>query len=256
MFDSHCHLTDIDDPVGAFVQAQAAGVRSMLTCGYDPPSNAAVIALRSRVHDLPIAIGLHPWYANLDVAPVLDQIERERPDVVGELGLDLWGDPPAHALDQQMRVLEAQLELACKLDLPVTVHSRKAIDPLLSAMRNHPGVRGALHAFSGSFEQLRPFLDAGFYLGIGGAITRDRAKRLHKLAKAAPIDRIVVETDAPAIGMDVVEPPNVRPSHLPHVIQALAKVRGMDPGELEAATDENAARLFGERVRMIPQLVG
>jgi len=256
VFDSHCHLTDIDDPVAAFLHAQAAGVRSMLTCGYDPSSNAGVLALRSRVPDLPIALGLHPWYANLEVAPILEQIERERPDVVGELGLDLWGDPPSIPLAQQMLVLEAQLELAKKLDLPVTVHSRKAIDPLLAAIRNHPGVRGALHAFSGSLEQLRPFLDAGFYIGIGGAITRDRAKRLHKLAKTVPLDRVVVETDAPAIGMDVVEPPHVRPAHLPHVIRALAKLRDIEPSELEALTDENAARLFGERVRLTPRVEG
>lgn len=254
MFDSHCHLTDLDDPLGGLLSAQSAGVRSVLTCGYDPPSNAAVIALRTRVPDLPIALGLHPWFAHQDVAPILELIERQRPDVVGELGLDLWGDTPMLSLDRQMHVLDAQLQLARRLDLPVTVHSRKAIEAVLSALRNHPGVRGALHAYSGSWEQLRPFLDAGFYLGIGGAITRDCAKRLHRVARAAPLDRIVVETDSPAIGMDIVEPPHVRPAHLPRVVEALARLRGMDPSELAAVTDDNAARLFGEKVRAIPRV--
>jgi TatD DNase family protein len=108
-------------------------------------------------------------------------------------------------------------------------------------------VRGVLHAFSGSFEQLRPFLDLGLYLGIGGAVTRSRAKRVHRVAAAAPLDRILLETDAPAIGMDIVEPPDVRPAHLPRVAQAVAELRGMQLAELEARTDDNAARLFGRR---------
>ncbi len=254
MFDSHCHLTDLDDPLGALALAQQAGVRSMLTCGYHAESNAAVLRLRNQVRDLPIAIGLHPWFANEPIEPVLALIEHERPPVIGELGLDLWGEPPPHPLERQMHVLEAQLQLAVRLNRPVTIHSRKAIDAMLSALRNHPGVRGALHAFSGSFEQLRPFLELGMYVGVGGAVTRSRAKRLRRCAQQAPLDRIVLETDTPAIGMDGVEPPHVRPAHLPNVAAALAALRGLPVDQIEAQTDQNARKLFGEIAARTPEI--
>ncbi|MCU0693891.1 MAG: TatD family hydrolase, partial [Polyangiaceae bacterium] len=121
---------------------------------------------------------------------------------------------------------------------------RKAIAPLLDVLRNHPRVRGALHAYSGSFEQVRPLLDREIYIGVGGAVTRSRAKRVRTCAAALPLDRILLETDAPAIGMDIIEPPSVRPAHLPRVLQALAELRGLSQGELETITDHNAKRLF------------
>jgi TatD DNase family protein len=255
VFDSHCHLTDLEDAEDAILAAQQAGVGSMLTCGYSIASNRAELSLRSRVPDLAVALGLHPWNADEDVNVVLDMIERHTPEVIGEIGLDLWGETPVHPLARQMEVLEAQLQLAVKLGLAVTLHSRKAIDALLAALRNHPGVRGALHAWSGSYEQLRPFLELGMYLGIGGAITRSRARRLQRVAAAAPLDRILIETDAPAIGMDIVQPPHVRPAHVIRVAAAVAQVRGIEVSELEARTDENASRLFGERVLLRPRVI-
>jgi len=245
MFDSHCHLTDLDSPEEALGAAQAAGVRGVLTCGYHAASNQLVCALRERIPSLPFAVGLHPWFASEDVESVVRLITDRRPSAVGEAGLDLWGDPPCQPLERQVHVLEAQLQVAVGLDLPVTLHSRKAVDVLLSVLRNHPGVRGALHAFSGSYEQARPFLDLGMYIGVGGAVTRSRAKRVRRCASALPLDRILLETDAPAIGMEVVEPPHVRPAHLVHVRNALAILRGIEPERVEEATDVNASSLFG-----------
>ncbi len=249
MFDSHCHLTDLDAPEDALDAARAAGVRGLLTCGYDAASNRLVCALSEQLPSLPYAVGLHPWFAGEDVDSVVRLIASRRPNAVGEAGLDLWGDPPCQPIERQVHVLEAQLQIAVELDLPVTLHSRKAVDVLLSVLRNHPGVRGALHAFSGSYEQARPFLDLGMFIGVGGAVTRSRAKRVRRCASAVPLERILLETDAPAIGMavgnDVVEPPHVRPAHLVHVRDALATLRGISPEHVEQATDANASSLFG-----------
>lgn len=246
MFDSHCHLTDIEEADEAIAAATAAGVGGMLTCGYDEVSNQAVCDLATRHPRLRFALGLHPWHAGDDIDVVLHRIEEFHPHAVGEAGLDLWGEVPCHPLTRQSMVLEAQLDLAVRLDLPVTLHSRKAVDVLLAIVRNHPRVRGALHAYSGSYEQVRPFLDLGYYVGVGGAVTRGRAKRVRRCATAIPLDRIVIETDAPAIGMDGVEPPHVRPAHLRNVLGALADLRAMDRDEVEAVTDANARRLFGD----------
>ncbi len=245
MFDSHCHLTDLPDPEGALREAVAAGVRSLLTCGYDGGSNAAVQALRRAHPRLPCALGLHPWQASAPVEPVLALIERERPTAVGEIGLDLWGSPPPAVLARQIEVLEAQLDVAARLGLPVTLHHRHALGELLPVLRRFPRVRGALHACSASPEQLRPFLELGHYVGLGGTVTRPGASRARRLARGLPLEAILLETDAPAIGLEGIRPGAVRPAHLPRVLAAVAELRGEPPDRVEAATDANAAALFG-----------
>ena len=245
MFDSHCHLTDLEEPDQALKDARHGGVMSMLTCGYHEPSNQLTCALHERHPSLPFALGLHPWFATQDLENVLQLIETHHPTAVGEAGLDLWGDPPCHPVERQIQVLEAQLQIAVRLGLPVTLHSRKAVDLLYSVLRNHPGVQGALHAFSGSYEQARRFLDLGMYIGVGGSVTRSRAQRVRHCARSIPLDRILLETDAPAIGMDGVEPPHVRPAHLVIVRDALATLRQQPAETIEAATDENASGWFG-----------
>ncbi len=252
MFDSHCHLTDLPDPAGALREAVAAGVRSVLTCGYDVDANAAVRALHGAHPRLPWALGLHPWYAAQAVEPVLALLEQERPTAVGEIGLDLGPEPPPAPLALQVEVLEAQLDVAERLRLPVTLHQRRALGELLPVLRRFPRVRGSLHACGGSPEQVRPFLDLGYLVGIGGAVTRPGAARARRLARALPLDAILLETDAPAIGLEGIRPPAVRPAHLPRVLAALAELRGEPRDRVEEATDANAAALFGPGVLVAP----
>ncbi len=247
MFDSHCHLTDLADPDGALGQAHALGVGGMLTCGYNHDSNVQVCALWERHPELPVALGLHPWFAEEDVAEVLSLIETRHPVAVGEAGLDFWEEPELAVRRRQVEILEAQLELAVRLDLPVTLHSRKAVSGLLPVLKNHSGLRGALHAYSGSYEQARAFVDLGFFIGVGGAVTRGRAKRVRRTAQQLPLDAIVLETDAPAIGMEGVEPPHVLPAHVVRVARALADLRGLELAEVERQTDANVRRLLGPR---------
>lgn len=244
MFDSHCHLTDLNDPDQALDQAREAGVHSVLTCGYDANSNRKVCELVARHPGLPFALGLHPWFANEPVEPVLALIRRMRPTAIGEIGLDLLKKPPRQPLDRQIQVLQAQLALASELGVAVTLHSLKAVDVLLGIVRQFPGVRGVLHAFSGSFEQALPFMERGFMIGVGGAITRPKAVRIRKCAEKLPLECIVLETDAPAIPMTGVAPMHVRPHHLPLVRDALAALQHTSPKQVEKITDKNAQTMF------------
>jgi len=253
VFDSHCHLTDLPDPEAALEEAIGAGVSSLLTCGYDGGSNAAVQALRRAHPRLPCALGLHPWHATEPVEPVLALMEQERPTAVGEIGLDLWGSPPAAVLARQIEVLEAQLDAAERLRLPVSLHHRRALGALLPVLRRFPRVRGALHACSASLEQLRPLLELGYLAGLGGAVTRPGAARARRLARALPLDAILLETDAPAIGLEGIRPGEVRPAHLPRVLAAVAELRGEPRERVEEATDANAAALFGPGARASPR---
>jgi TatD DNase family protein len=247
VFDSHCHPTDTEDAWGVIEQARLAGV-ALLCCGYNAEANDEVRRLRVRCATLPIALGLHPWFASEAIEPVLALIERERPTAIGEVGLDLWGEVDERALARQREVLDAQLDLAASLELPVTVHSRRAVPDVLDAAHNHPGVRGVLHAYSGSFEQLVPFLKLGWFVGVGGAVTRPNARRVRRCASQVPLDRILLETDSPAIGMDGLEPNEVRPVHVRRVAESLAALRGVEVERIVAQSDSNARELFGSDV--------
>jgi TatD DNase family protein len=162
---------------------------------------------------------------------------------IGEIGLDTKIDTPD--LDIQLPVLEAQLQLAVDLDLPVILHCRGAFDELLDAVNNHGGkLRGVLHAFSRSREVADRFLAAGLHLGLGGAVTRPNARKVRRAAAELPLDRIVLETDAPSIGLDGVMPQDTEPQHVTDVARALAELRGITVEEVALATTATAGGLF------------
>ena len=168
---------------------------------------------------------------------------RNRIVAIGEIGLDTKVASPALPIQQQ--VLAAQLQLAVELDLPVILHCRGAFDELLAAVAEHQGrLRGVLHAFSGSLETARRCLDAGLHLGLGGAVTRPNARRVRRAAADLPLERIVLETDAPSIGLDGILPEQAEPAHVALVAQALARLRGQDLAEIATVTTANAVSLF------------
>jgi TatD DNase family protein len=248
MFDSHCHVTDIENPERVLLDARRGGVTSLLCCGYHAASNRAVVGLRERVTGLPIALGLHPWYVAEPVAPIIVWIERSWPVAIGECGLDGYErDPEIPSLELQLPVFELQLDLADRLGLPVTVHSRRAVNEVVAMVGNFPRVRGVLHAYSGSHEQARPLLDRGWMVGIGGGMTRPGARRIRQMASSLRLEELLFETDSPAIGLEGVRPPWVRPEHVIDVARAFAELRRLELEEVVCRSDENARRIFGDR---------
>jgi TatD DNase family protein len=245
MFDSHCHLTDIDSPLSVLVEARAAQVTSLLCCGYNHSANAAVVALRRQCPGLPIALGIHPWFALEGTEGLRELLEVERPTALGEIGLDGKEDQSLPAMAAQERGFVEQLELAQRFSLPVTVHSRQAVARVVELLLEFSGVRGALHAYSGSFEQLERLLARGWMVGIGGAATRPKAHKYHRLVTRLPSDALLLETDSPSIGLEGVCPPDVRPHHVAAIAEAVARLRGVPVEQLIRETDDNARALFG-----------
>lgn len=245
MFDSHCHPTDIEDPAGVVTNAFAAGVQSLLACGYNLESNSAVLELRNHFPLLPISLGIHPWFAEESASALPDLIRNMKPVAIGECGLDLAPDASLPSEETQIRVFEMQLDLAQLEGRPVTVHSRRAVHRVFEVTNAFPRVRGILHAFGGSYEQARQFVEKGWLIGIGGAVTRSGARRIRNIVQRLPLDAFVLETDAPAIGLEGIHPPHVRPAHLPLVARAVAELRKQQEHEVVEATDRNAGKLLG-----------
>lgn len=191
------------------------------------------------------ALGLHPWAAaeDLDVSQLQSQIQSCSAVAIGEIGLDTKIEEPS--LQRQLEVFEEQVDLAARLELPVILHCRGAFDELLSVIQNQSSpVNGIMHAYSRGPELAFRILDSGLFLGMGGAATRPRARRLKRTLRAVPLDRLVLETDAPAIGLDGVKPEDTEPRHVAQVAQAIAEVRSIELLDVATTTTANAESLF------------
>ena len=261
--DTHCHLdapefaADVD---AVRARARARGVARCVIPAVEVAGFAATQALARRLDDA-YALGLHPLYvprAGADAAGRLDAALAAaagdpRLVAVGEVGLDLFvpalAAPPWRA--RQAELFEAQLALARRHALPVIVHSRRAVDAVLAALRRAGVGGGIAHAFSGSAQQAHAFIDLGFKLGLGGALTFERASRLRQLAASLPLHALVLETDAPdmpphwlyvqAQARAAGQPQGRNsPAELPRIAAAVAALRGMSIDALAEATGANA----------------
>lgn len=249
LIDSHSHLdvSEFDGDRDAVIErAIAAGVRQQVVPAIDAHRWPRLKTVCDAHPGLYPAYGLHPVYLKAhrrgDLDALRTWIERERPVAVGECGLDLFveGLDPA----EQALYFDAQLALAREFDLPVIVHARRAVDPVIAAIRRHRGVRGVVHSFSGSAEQARQLWSLGFLLGLGGPVTYDRAQRLHRLARDMPLEQLLLETDAPDQPDSGHRGQRNEPARLPNVLGAIARLRDESPEEIARATSANATRLF------------
>jgi TatD DNase family protein len=255
LIDTHCHLNMPPlgaDPAAVLARAAARGVNRVIVPAYDRASWPEVLELTARPGVF-AALGIHPWVAGegADAPPggqsqaLAEAIAAAGSHLVaiGEIGLDTKIEN-AH-LPRQLDLLNQQLDLAADLDLPVILHCRGAFEELLSAIHRHGGkLRGVLHAFSRSTEVANQFIKAGMHLGLGGAVTRPHARRVRKAVVATPLESLVLETDAPSIGLDGVLPADTEPQHVADVANALGELRGEEPETIARQTTLNAERLF------------
>lgn len=246
MFDSHCHLTELEDVSVALTTSRAAGVGGWLSCATGLKSCHELVSLRASHRELRIALGLHPWNAAEDLAPIVALIEQSRPDALGECGLDCYPDPRLPPIERQREVFGVQLDMASELRLPLSVHCRRAYEPLMAMLAGR-ALRGSVHAFAGSYEQGRRLVELGWLLGVGGVVTHRGAERLRKVLKRFPLEVLLLETDCPSLPIEGVARNQGQPSQLLKVAGALAELRGCSLAEVCEMSRLNAEKLFGCR---------
>ena len=265
--DTHCHLDapEFDADRDAVRQrAREAGVGVCVLPAVQQRDWAGVQALAAR-HGDAYALGVHPLYvpqahdADLDALEAALSAAQGDPRLVavGEIGLDFF--VPAlctpEMRERQWHFYTAQLALAKKHGLPVILHVRRSADGLLKGLRQTKVQGGIAHAFNGSTQQAQAFIDLGFALGFGGAMTFERATALRELARTLPVQALVLETDAPDIPPQwIYRTAQARasgqaqgrnsPAELPRIAQLLADLRGMDWREVQAQTSANARRVL------------
>lgn len=254
LVDTHCHL-DFEsfdaDRVAVIERAWAAGVRAIIVPALDLDNVDAVLTLTERYEGVYAAVGVHPNSTADWSAGWLDAVRRaaEHPGVVaiGEIGLDYYWDKSP--LPMQHTAFAQQLALAAELDLPVIIHNRDATDDVLTLLgesalagRDRAGV---MHSFSADWPAAERALALGFYIGITGPVTFKKADTLRAIAAQVPLDRLLIETDAPFLTPEPNRGRRNEPAYVRHVAEAIASVRNVGYEVLATHTSTNAARLFG-----------
>jgi TatD DNase family protein len=249
LVDTHCHLdvAEFDhDRAQVLARAQAAGIARQVVPAIDAASWSGLREVCSADDGLFPAYGLHPMFLDSHRPPHLrelgDWIERERPVAVGECGLDFYVE--GLDVEAQHSYFDGQLALARDLGLPVIVHARRAVEAVLQSIRRTTPPGGVVHSFAGSAEQAAQLWKLGFLLGIGGSVTYPRARRLRALVAEAPIEQLLLETDAPDQPDACHRGQRNEPERLVQVCRTVAELRGVPFAEVAAATTANAERLF------------
>lgn len=258
LFDTHCHLDAAplrDDVEGALARARARGVTRVLVPGVEPAQWSRLAALKAQHASVSIAVGIHPQclpaLSQLDVADGLADLAATArlhdAIAIGECGFDgATAKEHGVSLERQAEIVRAHVEVADALGLPLVVHVLDAMGFALAFFealgpREHGAV---LHAFGGPADLVPRWSALGFSFGVGPSITWPRAKRPKVAARAVPIDRLLLETDAPGTYVDGTAARSGEPAQVRDVLETLAAIREEPPGLLADRIAANNLRLF------------
>ncbi|SFR73111.1 TatD DNase family protein [Marinobacter daqiaonensis] len=251
LVDAHCHF---DFPAfegrraEVWARAQEEGVRRLVIPGVRQSDWDRVRSVAEESDAWWYCLGIHPWFVDEHGEQDLDRLREELAQAgsrcvgLGECGLDrVQGD-----LDAQMPWFEDQVALAGELEVPLVIHSVRTHDEVAAVLRRKPPSAPVLvHGFSGSYQQARALIDLGCYLGIGGVITHDRARKTRDTVARLPSDRLVLETDAPDMPPAGVRKGGNEPATLRQVLTCLAELRSEAAEALAEQLERNVAELYG-----------
>lgn len=247
MIDSHTHLHLLDDPDNAVAEAGNAGVNEIVTIGLDQDSWSTAIAATERYDKVYAAVGLHPNSAEQmsDAAwSELQQLaQHPRCVALGETGLDYYRDYASR--EAQHESFLAHIDLAKQLKKPLIIHTRAADDDSIATLTKNAGnLDVLLHCFSMP-DRLEECCERGWWISFAGNITYPKSTALAQACERVPIDKLLIETDAPYLSPQPVRKFPNQPAYVVYTAQFIAERRGVTVAELSAAVSDNAARLFG-----------
>lgn len=252
MIDVHAHMNDPrfdEDRAEILKEIKEAGIARLINSGCCLSSCRDTLKLAEENDYIYAAIGIHPQEADEleqggDAAwqELKEMLAQPKVVALGEIGLDYYYENSPREV--QKKWFDAQLTLAEELDLPVVIHTRDAMKDTLDILKNHPNNRGIFHCYSGSPETLREILKMGWSISLGGVVTFKNARVAKEVAKEVPLDRLMLETDAPYLSPEPNRGKRNSALNIPYVAQMIAELKGITAQEVIRATDENAMRMF------------
>lgn len=252
LIDTHCHLyaEEFDADRDQMIErARAAGVARFYLPAIDSEAIPGMLALEAQYPGVCIAMmGLHPCYVKANYREELAIAEEwlnKRPfAAIGEIGLDFYWDKTF--VSEQQEAFNTQMQWALDRNLPIVIHTRKAMPETLKAVKPFAarGLRGIFHCFSGNAIEARQVIDLGFYLGIGGVVTYKNSGLPEALANIGT-EWLVLETDAPYLSPVPYRGKRNESAYLANIVERLAEVKKLSVEELAAITTANAQKIFG-----------
>ncbi|MFW7341254.1 TatD family hydrolase [Pollutimonas sp. H1-120] len=262
LIDTHCHLDASEFQADRKAVIERAAGRGVSAIVIPAVALSNFDTVRDMAHSFKggvYALGIHPICVpdaqEADLAELESRIQQSLDDplfvALGEIGLDFFlprlKEPAMR--EKQERFYAAQLDLAERYGLPLLLHVRRSQDILLKHLRPRSRMGGIAHAFNGSFQQARQFIELGFALGFGGAMTFERALQIRRLATQLPMESLVLETDAPDIPPAWLGEPGApaarnEPGEVARIADVLAELRGMAREDIVHASAANARRVL------------
>lgn len=251
IFDTHAHYDDDafdEDREELLKELKINGVVGILNCASSYKSIEKTYNLTIENDFIYGALGIHPENAdefNEDVErEIVELISKNNKIIaVGEIGLDYyWEENPPKEV--QREVFRKQMKLAEELKLPVVIHDRDAHADTLDIIKEFPKVNGIVHCFSGSSEFAKECIKLGYYIGIGGVVTFKNAKKIVEVVKDIPLDKILVETDAPYMAPTPNRGKRNKSDYIQYIIEQIAIIKELDPKEVNMAVNDNFKRLM------------
>lgn len=242
--DTHCHLTDkyTDGAQGVIERAMNNNVKLMVCPTADPKDIPTALKLAQEFDNVFCTIGIHPEYAPCDASQYLtdDILYNSRVVGVGEIGLDYHYSPDTR--DAQIKLFEQQLDIAKKHALPVAIHTRDAEDDTMAILTGD--VRGVMHCYTSSWNLAKTMLDRGFFFSASGILTFRNSADIRETFAKIPLDRIVIETDAPYCAPVPYRGKTCEPSMVVETARVLADIKQIDINQLELILMDNVKKLY------------
>lgn len=262
--DTHCHLNliakkkfdvsltqvQIDELKKTLDDAKNAGVEIILTVGTSVIESNNCIAIAAKFDNVYAVAGIHPCDCTVDwkndfneIIKIVENKKENKIVAIGETGLDFYHKP--YDEKRQILAFEKHIELAIKNDLPLVVHVRESANSVFDVLKNYRSdVKGVIHCFSQDKEFAKKFLDLGFYLGLNAPVTYPKNESFRDVVKYIPLNRILLETDAPFLPPQQFRGKINLPEYIPLFAKTIADIKQIDISELEEATTINAKELF------------
>lgn len=247
IFDSHAHYDDAwfdEDRMERLARMPEKGVCGIVNNGIDIQTSKLAVSYAEQFSFMYAAAGYHPETIENVPKDYLQQLEplvkHKKTVAVGEIGLDYHWNTPR---DLQKQYFLEQLNFAKQMNMPVIIHDREAHGDIMHILKTERP-KGLVHCFSGSVETMREVIKLGMYISLGGVVTFKNARQSVEVAKEVPIDRLLLETDAPYLAPVPFRGKRCDSSMIPYCAEKIAELRGMEPQEVIDITRENALRMY------------
>ncbi len=250
IIDSHAHLDDEqfdEDREELIASLSEKFIAYVINPSSDMLTSRRVVDMTKKYDNIFAAVGIHPHDAETmkdgDLEELKELSKNDKVVAIGEIGLDYYYDNSPREL--QKEVFRKQLALASQLNLPVIIHTREAMGDTFDILNEFKGkVKGVMHCYTGSIEMAERFMELGFYISIAGPVTFKNAVNVREMAKEIPLDRLLIETDSPYLSPEPKRGRRNNPTHVIHVAEKLAELKGLLIDEIIENSRKNTMELF------------